>query len=222
MALTRLDLSAQVCIEDCANLKFSDTTGFLVTSCADDYNLNGYGLSGGIDVNDVTSSELNVYYPNMDVAYKFNFTIVNGLVTAATLTDINLIVVDIFPFLISKVFPFVDFDLNLLAYTVIYPSISDGIVKWDYSIIGQSGVENFGYTTSDEFLNDCNINCCITNSYTDVDLTCKCYKDKIKNIQLSEFFVKAAQYAMSTGNDGKTNGYLSMANELCKGNCKTC
>ena len=46
MALTaRVDLTGQLCVEDgCKTLKFSDVTGFLVTTCNDEYNELGYGL----------------------------------------------------------------------------------------------------------------------------------------------------------------------------------
>lgn len=224
MAITAIiDLSGSICVKDgCTKLTFSDTTGFKVTECTCDQNDNGYGLTGGIALNDVTSAVLNAYYPEMDTAYKFTFTIVNHVITAATLTDINGIVTNIYADLVSTVFPLTDFEITLPAYGVTFPKLTDGIINWDYTIDGVSGATPFSYTTSDGTLSDCNINCCIEKSYLDLDTSCGCLNDKIKKIINSEIFLNAANYAISVGQESKTNEFVALANQFCESNCKDC
>lgn len=226
MALTkRIDLKGCIEVENgCTQLLFSDVTGFLVTPCADNYNVNGYGLVGGIALDEVTSAQLNIYYPSLIVPVTFDFTIVNHVITNCLFTDLNNTVTDITALLVSTVFPLTDFDTTLAAYNIILPNINDGIIQWDYTINGQtfSDGELFSYTTSDSILSTCEIDCCIANSYEDIDTNCGCSTNKIKNIQMSEFFLNAAKYAMNIGNDSKALGYIAKANELCKGNCKDC
>ena len=96
MSLTRIDLKGTLSVEtNCTQLIFNDTTGFKVTTCTCDENALGYGLTGGIALDDVTGAVLNVYYPGITTPIIFTFTIVNHVITAATLTDLNLVVTNI-------------------------------------------------------------------------------------------------------------------------------
>ena len=223
MSLNRIDLSGNLCVIDgCSKLIFNDTTGSIAAPCIADQNINGYGLTGGITVNAVRGFVLNVYFPNLP-AYKFTFTVVSGTITVATLTDINLVTTNIFPNLVSTIFPLVDFNVILSAYGVTMPSLSDGNYTWDYTITGvASSGELFSYTTSGGVLCDCSTNCCIGNSYLDIDPCCDCTEDKIKNIMYSEIFLNAARYAMNIGQDSKAASFLVKSKEYCDSNCKTC
>jgi len=213
MALERIDLSGSICVEKgCTQLLFSDTTGFLVTVCNDEYNEFGYGLVDGIALDDVTSAKLNVYYPAMTTPVTFDFIIASHVITECLFTDINATVTDITALLESTVFPLTNFDITLAAYGVEMPSLADGIIKWDYTISGLSGGVSFSYTTSDEALSSCSVNCCIENKYVELDLNCGCFDAKLKDLILSEVMLKGAKYAMNVCQDSKAEGMLDKAN----------
>ena len=224
MALTeRINLTGCIEIEKgCTQLLFSDITGFLVTVCNDEYNEFGYGLTDGIALDDVTSAQLNVYYPSMTTPITFDFTISSHVITECLFTDLNGTVTDITALLESTVFPLTNFDVTLAAYGVTLPEMSDGIFKWDYTISGLSGGLSFSYTTSDEALSSCSVNCCIENKYVEMDLSCGCFDDKLKNLILSEVLLQGAKYAMNVGQDSKAQGMLDKAAEICDSNCTDC
>ena len=222
MPLERIDLSG--CLEiakGCTQLLFSDTSGFLVTPCSDEYNEFGYGLVGGITLDDVESAELNIYYPSISTPITFDFIIVNHVITQCLFTDLNGTVTDITLLLESTVFPLTNFDITLDAYNVERPSLSDGIIKWDYTISTSEGIGAV-YTTSGEDLNDCSVNCCIENKYTELDLNCGCFDDKLKDLILSEVLLQGARYAMDTDLSDKSEDMLSKSKEICDSNCKDC
>jgi len=221
MALSRLDLSAQICVEDsCTKLLFSDTTGSVDAACASDVNELGYGLVGGIESADVEGAIINIYYPLMTNSVKFTFVIASDVITDATITDLNNVTTNIFSLLTSTVFPFVDFDISA-DYGVTVPEITDGLYKWDYNINGTTP-ENFSYTTSDAFTSDCTTDCCIEKSYLEIDIDCGCFENKIKTIIRSEVFLWGSRYAMNVGQDSKADELLTKAKENCESNCKDC
>ena len=219
----RIDLTGCIEIEKgCTQLLFSDITGFLVTLCNDEYNEFGYGLAEGIALDDVTSAQLNVYYPSMTTPITFDFIIASHVITECLFTDLNGTVTDITALLESTVFPLTNFDVTLAAYGVTLPEMADGIFKWDYTISGLSGGLSFSYTTSDEALSSCSVNCCIENKYVEMDLSCGCFDDKLKNLILSEVLLQGAKYAMNVGQDSKAQGMLDKATEICDSNCTDC
>lgn len=222
MSLTRIDLKGTLSVEtNCTQLIFNDTTGFKVTTCTCDENALGYGLTGGIALDDVTGAVLNVYYPGITTPIIFTFTIVNHVITAATLTDLNLVVTNILSLLDSTVFPLTEFDITL-DYGVTLPEISDGLFEWDYTITGTSSAQAFSYTTSDVKLATCTTDCCIFNSYVDLDLSCGCLDDKINKIIKSEVFINAANYAAEINQNTKAVSFLDLSKEICDSNCKDC
>lgn len=223
MALTRVDLTGSICIEQgCTQLLFSDITGFLVTVCNDEYNELGYGLTGGIALDDVTSAQLNVYYPGITTPVTFDFIIASHVITECLFTDLNGVITDITLLLASTVFPLTNFDITLATYLVTLPTLEDGIIKWDYTISGVSGSESFSYTTSDEALSTCSADCCIENKYVDLDLSCGCFGDKVKSLILSEVLLQGSKYAMNVGQDSKSEAMLLKAKEICGSNCSDC
>lgn len=224
MAITAtINLTGEINItEGCTKLTFSDITGFKTTSCTCDQNDNGYGLTGGIALNDVTEAILNVYYPNITTPIIFTFTIASAVITDCTVTDLNANVVNITSFLESTVFPLTDFYINFSDYTIDFPALSDGIFNWDYTISGTSGADPFTYTTQDIVLSDCTANCCIEDKYLELDADCGCADNKITDIIKSEIFLNAARYAASTSQATKASNFINKANEICDSNCKDC
>lgn len=223
MALERIDLTGCIKIEKgCTQLLFSDITGFFVTVCNDEYNEFGYGLVDGIALDDVTSGQLNIYYPSMTTPVTFDFIIASHVITECLFTDLNGTITDITSLLASTVFPLTNFDITLAAYGIKLPKIADGIFKWDYTISGVSGGTSFSYTTSDEVLSSCSVDCCIENKYVSLDLDCGCFGDKIKTLITSEVLLQGAKYAMNVGQDSKAQGMLDKAKEICDSNCKDC
>jgi hypothetical protein len=102
------------------------------------------------------------------------------------------------------------------------PILADGIIKWDYTINGVSGGVSFSYTTSDEALSSCSVDCCIENKYVSMDLSCGCFDSKLKDLILSEVLLQGAKYAMNVGQDSKAQGMLDKATEICDSNCTDC
>lgn len=222
--LSRIDLTGCIKVEKgCTQLLFSDVSGFLITLCNDEYNEFGYGLVNGIALDDVTSAQLNVYYPNITTPITFDFIIANHVITECLVTDINAVQTDITSLLESTVFPLNDFDITLSDYGILLPALSDGIIKWNYTINGLSSISlSFSYTTSDEALVSCSTDCCIENKYVDLDLGCGCFDNKIKDIITSEVLLQGAKYAMNVGQDSKAESMLNKAKEICNSNCKDC
>lgn len=224
MAITAtVDLTGEINItEGCTKLNFSDITGFKTTSCTCDQNDNGYGLTGGIALNDVTEALLNVYYPEMTTPILFTFAISSAVITSCIVTDLNGDDTDITSFLESTVFPLTDFYINSSTYTVNFPELSDGVYKWDYTISGVSGADPFTYSTEDIVLSDCTANCCIEKKYLELDTDCGCSDNKIDDIIKSEIFLNAARYAASVSQSTKASNFINKANEICDSNCKDC
>jgi len=223
MALERIDLTGCIEVEKgCTQLLFSDITGFLVTVCNDEYNEFGYGLVDGIALDDVTSAQLDIKYPSITTPVTFNFIIASHVITECLFTDLNGTITDITALLENTTFPLTDFDITLAAYDVILPELADGIIKWDYTISGVSGGVSFSYTTSDEALSTCSVNCCIENKYVDMDLSCGCFDAKLKDLILSEVLLQGSKYAMNVGQDSKAQGMLDKATEICNSNCSDC
>ena len=223
MLLARIDLSGNLCVSSgCSVLKFSDISGFLVTTCNDEYNLLGYGLADGITLNQVTQAVLNVYFPSITTPITFTFTIATHVITNATLPDLDGTITDITSLLESTVFPLTNFDITL-DYGVTLPTLADGITKWDYTISGlDADLETFEYTTSDEALITCSADCCVENSYLEIDTNCGCFDAKIKKIITSEVLLQGAKYAMNVGQDSKAEDMLAKAKEICDSNCSDC
>lgn len=224
MAITnRIDLSGFLNVESgCTKVVFSDTTGFKVTSCTCDQNDNGYGLTGGIALDDITTAQLNVYYPGITTAVTFDFIIASHVITSCIFTDLNAVTTNITSLLVSTVFPLNDFELTLSTYGITLPKLNDGIIKWDYTIAGVSSGESFTYTTSDEVLSSCQTDNCVAKMYTSLDLSCGCIDDKIKKIMEAEVFLTGSKYAMNTGLDSLAENMLKQANNICDTNCTDC
>lgn len=221
MALTRLDLSAQICVEDsCSKLLFSDTTGSVDADCASDVNEFGYGLVDGITSAEVQSAVINVYYPLMTSPVKFTFVMSSNVILFCIINDLNGVATNITSLLTSTVFPLVDFDISA-DYGVTIPEVTDGLYTWDYTITGISP-EEFSYTTSGGFTSDCTTDCCIEKSYLQMDSNCGCFDDKVKTIIRSEVFLWASRYAINVGQDSKADEFLTKAKENCETNCKDC
>lgn len=223
MAITnRIDLSGVMCIESgCSKLLFTDSTGFLMSDSLDNQNDLGYGLTGGITLNDVTSAKLNVYYPTITTPIVFTFLIEDGVIVSATLTDLQLVTHDITSLLASTDFPLTNFDITL-GYGVTLPEVTDGLFAWDYSIYGKADSVDFAYTTSDAILSTCAADCCVEKSYLEIDANCGCFDNKIKNIITTEVFLSASKYAMNAGQSTKADDLLTKAKEICDSNCKNC
>lgn len=222
MITNRIDLTGAMCVGGvCSELLFSDVTGFVISDCADTQNDQGYGLAGGITLNDVKTAQLNVYFVSMTTPITFDFTIQNGVITACSLIDLSLVSHNITALLESTVFPLTDFNINF-AYGVTIPEVVDGLYTWDYTISGLSGSDSFSYTTSGGVLSTCTTDCCIEKSYLELDINCGCLSDKIKDIIKTEVFLCAANYAMNVGQSAKADNLLTKAKEICTSNCKDC
>jgi hypothetical protein len=222
MIENRIDLSGAMCVQaGCSKLVFTDTTGFLVSDCLDTQNDLGYGLIGGITLDDVTSAQLNVYYPLLTDPITFNFTIVDGVITNCILIDLNLVSHSIAYLLESTAFPLTNFNINF-DYGVTIPEVTDGLYAWDYTISGSVGIDSFNYITSDGILSTCNTDCCVEKSYLEIDADCGCFDDKIRNIIRTEVFLAAANYSIDAGQSSKADALLTKAKEICDSNCKNC
>ena len=105
-------LSINFCLAeqcDCKTALFTDTTGLYLANV----NEGGWGGSN-IPSSDITFARISITPKGYIYPIRFDFTIANNVITAATRMDEFGVVVDVLPLLSNqdKVFPFFNFEFN--------------------------------------------------------------------------------------------------------------
>jgi hypothetical protein len=225
MALNRPNLSIENTVNDqCTGITLADTTGqYNITT-----NPEGYGLPGGPLSNDVTSLEVVVRNESTGTYFTYAFVISLGVVQSCTLSIQGGTPTDISTEVGAIPWPFdADDQFNLFDdYGVTLPSFEDGVWQVEYTIEGSAldgGVSTpFSYTTSETFLVNCEITCCIGKMYAKLDPNCPCSDEGQKNADKAYAFLQAATYASQYGKTEEAIEALKKAQELCDCNCKDC
>lgn len=216
MALTRINLSETLTTSaDCSDVALTDSTGL--------YNITtnplGYGAPLAATVNSVTSAIIKV---NMSggIYFTYTFTIVNGVITAATVSINGASAVNILSHLTSTAFPFTSISLFSTTYGVTLPSLEDTVLEVDYSIIGTQSGTAYNYTTSSTALLTCSICCCLANLALEIDPLCDCSQDTTQAYLKASSYLEVAAMNMDVGKTDQALIALNKAKEIC--NSKDC
>jgi hypothetical protein len=199
---------------DCESLLLTDDTGTYNSVT----NPEGYGLTGGPAVNDVTGVEIVLTYDTQETSITYNFTVASGVITAATLGVEDETPTDILSELVSTTWPLTDFDL-VLDYGVTIPTFELGVHSVDYTITGTYNSSSFSFTTSKSILNECSANCCIQKMFAEIDVNCGCASEAIDKANRAKGYLMAARYGAQSGKTDEAVKALNKANELCEGGC---
>jgi hypothetical protein len=252
MALNRVGLSIEIAKNDkCDTLYLEDTTGEynitedttgeynittnpldygLLEDTTGEYNITtnplGYGLPGGATINNVTSIVVVLRYSTLGTYLTYTFTVLSGVIQTATLAIEGGTPVNIFSILPSTAWPFASSNRFELTgdYGVDLPELQDGVFQIEYTISGSAGspAEAFSYTTSEQFVLDCETACCIDKMYADLDPNCGCSDEKQKKADEAYTWLQVARASAELGNTEKAVAALIKAKSICDCNCKGC
>lgn len=151
----------------------------------------------------------------------FTFTLVNGVITVATLGLSGATPVSILAKLASTVFPLSAFSI-WRAYGVTVPTFTDGVVNVTYTITGTHGGLAFSYTTSKAQTIICSsLCCCLQKSNQNIDLDCE-DEDAMWNYLKSDLFSTIAVFATQVGNTTRAQLAIDKATEICNCGCSDC
>jgi hypothetical protein len=223
MSLNRVNLSIKTTTNSgCGGLSFEDTTG--------NYNAltnpEGYGLPGGIVINDITSAQIMLEHQSTGIYVMFSFTIALGVVTAATVSINGGTATDILSELSSTTFPFTSLNpFNMSGdYGVELPEVKDGLYQTIYTISGESDEgtvphTEFNYTSSVQELISCETNCCIAKLEASIDPGCDCSSEKMAQAMRARQYLNIAISAAEYGKTSDAVDALNKAKALCDSNC---
>lgn len=222
MAVTAVNLSIDVYVNSgCSELYLTDTTG--------DYNATtnpgGWGVPGGPDTSDVTSSEIVVTFNSLGTYITYDFTIASNVVTAATLAIGSGTPTSILSSLSSTTWPFVadSNPFNLVGdYGVTLPEFADEIFKVEYTVDGEiAGPESFTFDTVAYEPVVCNSRCCVDKKFQSLDPNCACSNDKVKEAILGETLIKQVEISSENGDLTSALQALEQLRILCgtEGGC---
>jgi len=212
MALERLDLSIELTsATDCSDITLTDDTGlYNVTT-----NPLGYGLPGGITVNNVSSLIITVNL-NGGIYITYTCIVSSGVITSCLLSVNGGTGTEIVSLLASTTFPVTDFSLFSEDYGVTLPSLEDGIVEVDYVIAGVgSGEETFNYLTSASGLLSCTVCCCKEKLLLSIDPDCSCSDSKMQTYLRVSTYLEVAAMNIDIGKNDQALEALNKAIELC-------
>lgn len=206
--------------DGCKEIHFTEETGTYNVST----NPGGYD-SPNMDSNLVIKAEIVVLPHGDTIGYTFTFTILNKVITAATVTDPSGTVTNILADLTSNVWPFI-------------VGVNPFIIKGDYLGFGtDSEIESNGYNISYEVTDNpgnveitdqdelwvCQVCCCVRSAFSALKATaCDCQRDALSQAQDSQAFLDAAIWSTEAGEIDKGVELLAMAKRLCEGNCTNC
>lgn len=205
IALYTNDECDELLLEDETDLYSSDNTG-------------GYG-SPNPAVNDVTGVTITLTYSKLGVDLVFALTLVNGVITAATMTFDSATPINILSLLTSTTWPFTSanpFSLTTTDYSDTLPALADMVYEVEYVIEGSTGGTPFEYTTTDTELVSCETCCCISKKGVKIDINDT--DNLVKNL-IPSAMLKVAKYANANGNTDQANTFQTRAMDICENGC---
>jgi hypothetical protein len=215
MSVTSPDLSIELAVNSgCTELSLEDTTGIYSTAP------NGYGLPGGPAVNDVTGVAITATYSLLGITLEYVFTVLNGTITAATLSVNGATAVDILSALASTVWPFTTIPFVITDdYGPEMPEFTDDIVSVTYEVSGTVAAEAFSVSTSARVSIDCNTTCCRDKKFINLDPNCGCNPDALIDALYVDALLKQATYSAQYNYTDRAVAALQKATEICDGDC---
>lgn len=223
MPLITLNLSISLALNPAKTaIILTDTTGLYNAT----FNPFGYGSPSGIAVNDVTGLIITLNYTSIGASAIYTFTVVNGTITAATITFTPLSAETILAQLQSTVFPFVAanpftfFNSYIRPSTAVYilPDITLGAYTVSYNIIGTASATPFDLTTEGIVLQELEAQCCIDEIFNKSELNCGCENKDIEALR-AQSYIDIARLASEIPDTTRANLYLNKAFQLCNCGC---
>lgn len=195
----------------CTGISLEDTTGLYNAVT----NTGGYGLPSGPAINDVTGVVIVVTYNLQSNSITYDFTLVSGVITAATLAIASGTPASILSLLPSTVWPFTDpFDLSG-DYGITIPTFEDDIFSVSYTISGTVSATPFEFEAIRNLSVDCITRCCIDKKWVALDPSCDCNSDKLTTALYGEGLLKRATYAAQYADLAGAVDALTRAKALC-------
>ena len=153
----------------------------------------------------------------------FTFTVLNGVITAATLGLSGATPTSIFTSLASTVWPFVATPFSIWrAYGVTVPKFADSVVAVDYTIKGvdiNTPFAAYNFITSAAIMVPCvTVCCCVNKLGLKVDPDCDC-TDCIMNYILADTYLSLANMNTQIGNTDRALLFIAKATALCNCTC---
>lgn len=188
MAVSPVNLTIALTTNGACNaLYVADVTGVVGV----DDNVDGYGVSGGPAVNDVTTVTVVCTYNSAGTYITYVFTVASGVITACTLAIQTGTPADIFAELTSTDWPFTTTTpFNLFGdYGVSIPEFIDEIYTVTYTIEGEVSVEAFNFDTLENKAVVCASQCCIDKKFLEIDWSCECASEAIRKAMYGQALI---------------------------------
>lgn len=205
---------------DCQKLWLWDSTGTYDVST----NPGGYGAPNP-DATAIVNAVIKVYPPGYSVPIVFTFTILTGVITAATRTDPNGTVTTVTSSLNTTAFPWTDTVPFILTSDLLNigesQSLESGNWFFEYTITNNS--INYYNTSTDTFI-FCVAECCVNKMLLKVDdCDCGCGGDGFGARYLkAKALLDAAKFAAQWGLKEKAQTLLEEVQSICGSDCNGC
>jgi hypothetical protein len=183
------------------------------------------------DCNSLTFNELTNYY---SVSNPTGWGTPNDLISSAISAILVVTTPTEAPFTFNVLLSSFPTNNTLVGYNIPYTSLTmssgliDGIYSATYTVVTSvtSGdvTTVTTYTTTNQFLITCNLECCIQSMLLDIDdFTCDCNKDKKDKYLTALALFNSIEHSKECGDINEANEDIIIANKLCKNqNCLTC
>lgn len=181
-------------LQGCTGLQLIDATGFYPEKPF------GYDAPTGVEIEDVTSVTITLYYSSMSTSTIYVFTLNDGEITAATLSLGGVSPVNIFGSLTTFEWPFTSenpFELTK-NYGVTLPEFADDVYKITYTVASTG--DDYEFSSVVYYPVGCNIKCCIDKKWQAIDPSCSCCSDKMNKALYLESLYNQFYYSCVAGN----------------------
>lgn len=202
--------------DSCTSIMLVDSTGEYQVSG----NTDGYGISGGPTIDNVTSLTIVVTYNSLPTTITYVFTMASHIISAATLKIASGTPASIFAELPAGNlnFPFVEgneFDL-FADYGIAIPEMTDDIYTVSYQIIGAiTGPEAFDLTTEESISVLCASQLCVNQKFADIDWGCECANKKSQQALLGQGLINQVGASIALGDLSVGLSAIEQLNRLC-------
>nr|WP_298656557.1 hypothetical protein [uncultured Flavobacterium sp.] len=194
--------------EACDTMTLADTTA--------DY--------GGGTVTTASVQEVVVVVNNKSTGtyFTYTFTVSSNVITAATASIDGGTAVSILSELSTTAWPFIT-DVNELDLWATYtdftqPEFADAVIQIEYTITRTTATA-YSYTTSKCEMVTCEICCCISKMFAELDPTCACGSKATQNAINADTMLQVAFAAADMGDVTKAVEALTKAQFYCDCGC---
>ena len=220
MALLPPNLTIQLSKNDaCTALYLADIPG----TVGHNGNIDGYGSSGAVAINDVTGVTIVLTYNSLPATITYQFTVSNAVITACTLKIGSGTPVNIFSELTVSVWPFETTDpFDLFGdYGVSIPEFADEVFSALYTITGVAD-GGFSYSANDAIPVVCASQYCIDQKFATLDWKCECSSDKAKQALLGQSYINQVVAATAIGDLTTAITALNNVKAMCNASIGGC